>query len=177
MSDVGGHPVMDYCWEVGLLTVAWSDLDRALADVTEADALYQIEGGSSFAWTLAHVTNGVDSWINRRFLGLPANPLISDPRFAMGGDGTADGFQEIRAAVSAVRASARDFLLNCDASDLERTVPYDGSYPAFREHGLNLRMAILQNAMHHTFHLGEIAAKRQLLGYDPGNFPSSLHSF
>jgi hypothetical protein len=161
-------------WEVELLLVAWSDLDRALTGVSDTDAVHQIDGGSSFAWTLAHVTNGVDSWINVRFLGMPPHPLISHPRFRMGGDGSADNWQVIREAVNEVRAPARAFLLRCTAIDLDRTIPYDGSYPLFREYGLNLRLAILQNAMHHTFHLGEIAAKRQLLGYEPGYFPGSV---
>ena len=162
------------CWEVNLLLLAWSDIDRVLADVSDADALRQIDGGSSFAWTLAHITNGIDSWINVCSLGQPPHPLISDPRFAFGSDGSADDWQAIRDAVDEVRAPARAFLVDCTATDLERTVPYDGSHPAFREYGLNLRMAILQNAIHHTYHLGEIATKRELLGHDVDVFPGSL---
>lgn len=44
----------------------------------------------------------------------------------------------------------------------------------FRETGINLRAAILQCAVHHIFHLGEIVAKRELMGYDTGSFPGSF---
>jgi hypothetical protein len=161
-------------WEVGLLLRAWDDLDRAVEDVSDEDMLRQIDGGSAFAWTMAHVSNGIDSWLNRRFMGLERHPLIANSRFQLGGDGAADNWPEIRAAVAAVRIPAREFLLGCSAEDLERTVAYDGAYAQFREHGLNLRIAILQNAIHHTFHLGEIVAKRELLGYEPGIFPGSV---
>lgn len=44
----------------------------------------------------------------------------------------------------------------------------------FRKTGINLRAAILQCAVHHIFHLGEIVAKRELMGYDTGSFPGSF---
>ena len=72
---------------VTLLLTAWDDLDRAVADVSDADMLRQIDGGSCFAWTLAHLTYGVDSWICKRFQQLPPNPILSNPRFNYGGDG------------------------------------------------------------------------------------------
>lgn len=159
---------------VTLLLTAWDDLDRAVADVSEADMLRQIDGGSCFAWTIAHVTYGVDSWINRRFQKIPLNPVVMDPRFNFGGDGRADDWPTIRDAVAEVRASLRPYLLNLTDADLDLTVPYDGSYAAFRERGINLRVAIIQNAIHHVFHLGEIVAKRELMGYDPGSFPGAF---
>lgn len=157
-----------------LLLTAWEDLDWAVVDVEPADMLRQIDGGSCFAWTLAHVTYGVDSWINRRFQHLPLDPLLSDPRFGIGGDGSADDWPAIRDAVVAARDRLRPFLLDLDEADLDRTVPYDGTYAPFRERGINLRAAIVQNAIHHVFHLGEIVAKRELMGYDTGSFPGSF---
>jgi hypothetical protein len=159
---------------VTLLLTAWDDIDRAVADVSEADMLRQIDGGSCFAWTIAHVTYGVDSWINRRFQKIPLNPIVMDPRFNYGGDGRADSWAAIRDAVAEVRASLRPYLLSLTETDLDLTVPYDGSYAAFRERGINLRVAIIQNAIHHVFHLGEIVAKRQLMGYDVGSFPGAF---
>jgi hypothetical protein len=159
---------------VTLLLTAWDDLDRAVADVSEADMLRQIDGGSCFAWTLAHVTYGVDSWINRRFRAMPLNPVLSDPRFGYGGDGGADDWATIREAVADARGRLRPFLLTLTDSDLDRTLPYDGSYAPFREHGINLRVAIVQNAVHHIFHLGEIVAKRELMGYATGSFPGAF---
>jgi hypothetical protein len=157
-----------------MLFAAWSDLDRALADVTPADAVCQVNGGSSMAWTLAHVTNGVDSWINVRFQGRAPHPLFPHPRFRFGGDGSADEWDEIRAGVEDVRSNVRHYLLTRSDADLDLVLPYDGSYPPFRERGIQLRLAILQNGAHHYVHLGEIVTKREWLGYDTGSFPGSL---
>jgi hypothetical protein len=159
---------------VTLLLTAWDDLDRAIDDVSDGDMLRQIDGGSCFAWTIAHVTYGVDSWINRRFQKIPLNPVVMDPRFNFGGDGSADDWTTIRAAVAEVRDSLRPYLLDLTDADLDLTVPYDGSYAAFRERGINLRVAIVQNAIHHVFHLGEIVAKRELMGYNAGSFPGAF---
>ncbi len=159
---------------VTLLLTAWDDLDRAVEDVSDADMLRQIDGGSCFAWTIAHVTYGVDSWINRRFQKIPPNPVIMDPRFNFGGDGSADDWPTIRAAVAVVRDSLRPYLLALTETDFDLTVPYDGSYAAFHERGINLRVAIVQNAIHHVFHLGEIVAKRELMGYAVGSFPGAF---
>jgi hypothetical protein len=159
---------------VTLLLTAWDDLDRAVVDVSDADMLRQIDGGSCFAWTIAHVTYGVDSWINRRFQKIPLNPVVMDPRFNFGGDGSADDWPAIRAAVAEVRASLRPYLRDLTDADMDLTVPYDGSYAAFKEGGINLRVAIVQNAIHHVFHLGEIVAKRELMGYSVGSFPGAF---
>lgn len=159
---------------VSLLLTAWDDLDRAIADVSEADMLRQIDGGSCFAWTIAHVTYGVDSWINRRFQELPRNPVLSNPRFNYGGDGGADDWPTIRDAIADVRDHLRPYLLRLTDADLDLTLPYDGSYAPFRERGINLRIAIVQNAIHHVFHLGEIVAKRELMGYEAGSFPGAF---
>jgi hypothetical protein len=159
--------------QVHLLLKAWDEIDRALADVAPNDLTRQIEGGSSFAWTLTHVTHGVDSWINGRFLGLPPHAIYSGGRFLFGGNGRAEDFEEIRIAVDEIRASARPFLLDT-STDFDRNEPYDGSFIPFREHGIRLSQAVLQNAVHHIFHLGEIVAKRGLMGYATDSFPGSF---
>ena len=161
-------------WEVAMLVSAWRDLDRAVEDVSMADMLRQYAGGSSFAWTVAHVTHGVDSWINGRFQGHPPQPLIAKPRFRMGGDGRAGRLVAIQAAVADVRERAHAFLADLAPAELDRVVPYDGAYLPFRERGIHLRTAIVQNALHHTFHLGEIVAKRELLGYSTADFPGPV---
>ena len=165
---------MRVCWESGLLFSAWTDLDEAVADVTPEDMLRRIDGGSSFAWTLAHVSHAVDSWINARFQGLPPQPLVHELRFRVGGDGQAEDWEAIQAAVAEVRDRARPYLSSVTESDLARILPYEGGYAAFREHGIQLRVAVLQNAAHHYLHLGEIVTRRPALGYDGGYFPRSL---
>lgn len=157
-----------------LLLNACDDLDRAVVDVSDADMTRQIDGASCFAWTLAHLTYGLDSWINRYFQSMPLNPVLSDPRFGIGGNGDADDWPAIREAIADVRQRSRPFLEHVTSQQLDQTLPYDGSYQPFRDGGINLRVAILQSVVHHIFHLGEIVAKRELMGYDVGSFPGSF---
>ena len=65
---------------------------------------------------------------------------------------------------------ALPFLLD-GATNPDQFVPYDGSFQPFRKHGMQLRAAILQNTVHHIFHLGEIVTKRERLGYSTDQFP------
>ncbi len=163
---------------VGLLFEAWNDVDRVLADLSPEDAVQPWDGGSSFAWTLAHVTNSMDAWIVVRFAGRPAHPLIGDHRFRYGGTGTADDWRAIRAGADEVRNAAREYLEPLTDGDLELTIPYDGSVTALHEGGLKLRTALLVDAAHHYYHTGEIAAKRERLGHQlrdsPGPRPECL---
>jgi hypothetical protein len=126
--------------------------------------------GSSIAWTLAHVTHGVDSWFNVRFQGMQPHQLYAGGRFLFGGDGRATDWDTIRTGVNEVRKRAMPWLLD-SATDFDLIVPYAGSYLPFRRHGMQLRAAVLQNAFHHVFHLGEIVTKREWLGYSTDRFP------
>jgi hypothetical protein len=170
------HPEGDgvTIWPVHMLLTAWDDLDRALDGITEYDATRQMRGCSAFAWTLAHVTAGVESWINGRFQGLPLEPLIMHERFRFGGTGVAADWHDIHAAVLAARQRAQGYVIDISDEDLELTLPYDGSHSAFREHGIQVREAILQNAVHHQYHVGKIVTKRELMGHAPGMFPGNV---
>lgn len=159
---------------VGLLFEAWNDMDRVLANLTVEDAVQQWGGGSSFAWTLGHVTENMDAWINVRFQGLPPHPLIGSDRFRYGGSGEARDWREIREGVDQVRRSAREYLQNLTEDDLNLVIPYDGSLGYLHETGLPLRYALMIHAAHHYFHIGEIAAKRDQLGHKVGGFPGNL---
>lgn len=161
-------------WAARVLITAWEDFDRALEGVTEEEATRQVLGGSSFAWTLAHVSSAIDSWLNGRFQGFRIEPLLAEERFRYGGSGLATDYTKIREAVDRVRALAEPYMLGLSEDDLELTLPYDGSHSAFREHGIQLRAAILQNAVHHHYHVGEIVTKRELLGHVQGAFPGNI---
>ena len=159
---------------VGLVFEAWKDMDDVLAGVTAAEAAARAGGGSSFAWTLAHVSHQLDAWVNVRFQGRAAHPLIGADRFRMGGSGAAEDWAAVRAGVAAVRAAARGYLAGLTEADLERVVPYDGSFAALRERGLSLRHALLRIAAHHYVHVGEIAAERARRGQRVGDYPGPL---
>jgi hypothetical protein len=167
---------------VGAVFDAWDDLDRALDGLGPAEALLRWEdgAGSSFAWTLAHVTELIDSWINVRFQGLPAHPLISLPPFRAGGDGVANDWPAVRTAVAEVRAHAAAYLAPLTEEALAQAIPYAGSVRGVREHGhLPLRYALLRIVAHHYLHIGEIELKRRQLarptvGDFPGQLPATL---
>jgi hypothetical protein len=157
-----------------LLFEAWDDMDRALAGLDAAEATHPQDGGSSFAWTSAHVANQVDAWINVRFQRREAHELIGQDRFRAGGPGEADDWDAIQAGVGEVRDAARGYLEGFAESDLDLVIPYDGSFSRLRETGLSLRHALLRICAHHYFHIGEIAAKRASLGRDVGDYPGPL---
>ena len=159
---------------VGLLFESWNDMDRVVDGLTPENALENFDRGSSFAWTFAHVANGVDAWINVRFQHRQPHPLIGDQRFRFGGTGRADDWESIHAAALEVRDTARAYLQDMGDSELERNIPYDGSVEHVRKSGLILRYAIMRAISHHYFHIGEIAAKRDRLGHDMGDYPGPL---
>ena len=159
---------------VGLLFEAWKDTDRALADLDPAEAALSRDGGSSYAWTAAHVANQIDAWINVRFQRLEPHELISQARFRAGGSGAADDWQTIQTGVHQVREAARRYLEGLSDSDLDLVIPYDGSFAQLRDSGLALRHALLRICAHHYFHIGEIATKRTALGQHVGDYPGRL---
>ncbi len=148
-----------------LLFESWADLDRAVTGLTPGDASTRRHGGSSIAWTVGHVTNMLDSWINVRFQGMPPNPVISSPDFRTGGRGDAGDWNGIWAAVLEARQTARSFLASQSGSDLERVIPYDGSIKFLRAQGLRLRYAVMRIAAHHWMHTGEIETVRSRMGH------------
>ncbi len=159
---------------VGLLFDAWKDFDRVLAGLTTIELVRPADGGSAFAWTLAHVTQVMDRWLNVRFQHRAAHPLIGQERFRMAGSGRADDWAAIQAGVGDVRGQVRQYLQPLDEQALELTIPYDGSLAPVRERGLSLRYAILRNVAHHYVHIGEIATKRERLGQQAGDYPGLL---
>jgi uncharacterized damage-inducible protein DinB len=154
-----------------LMYESWADLDRAVNGLTPEQATTHHNGGSAIAWTLGHVTNMLDSWINMRFQSLPPHPVISDLRFRTGGSGQAKDWPTILTAVKEVREAARRFLDSAQEPDLHRVIPYDGSIDFLRTTGLSLEYALMRIAAHHYIHMGEIVTIRSRLGHEIEDFP------
>ena len=154
-----------------LMYESWADLDRSVNGLTPKQATTRHDGGSAIAWTLGHVTNMVDSWINMRFQHLSRHPVISHPMFRTGGSGEAKDWPTILAAVKEVREAARRFLDSAEELDLDRVMPYDGSINFLRTTGLSLRYALGRIAAHHYIHVGEIVTVRSRLGHVIEDFP------
>ena len=160
----------------GMVVEAWNDLDRATADLKDQDAEQRIGTASPISWSVAHVTSQVDSWLNAIFQGRSKHPFISDERFRLGATGEPVDWAEVRSAVSAVRVSARPYLDSLADSELDRRFPYQGALLPLRETGITVRYALTRIAMHHYFHIGEIAAVRASLGHQIGDFPGQLEA-
>ncbi|MGE0540228.1 MAG: DinB family protein [Dehalococcoidia bacterium] len=161
---------------VALMYQSWADLDHALSGLDAETATARNDGGSSIAWTAGHVTNMVDSWLNVRFQGLPAHPMIGLTKFRAGGSGAAEDWPGIVAGLGEVQAAARSFL-DSQRGDLEQSIPYDGSITYLRPVGLSLRYAVMRIAAHHFLHVGEILTIRTRLGHavtDAPNWGASL---
>ena len=157
---------------VDLLFQSWADLDLSVAGLTDDEAAIRFRGCNKIAWSVGHVTQQIESWINRRFLGLPPHPLISQPIFHTGASGEAPNFFYIQTAVAEIREPARRFLDSVGEDDLDQTVPYDGSLADLRATGLSLSYALLRISSHHFLHVGEIHTIRSLLN-NPAEEPAS----
>lgn len=156
---------------VGALFDAWAAMDWAVTEVSQHDLLEQWDGGSAFAWTYGHVASTLDAWLNVRFQGLAAHPVIGDRNLGFGGSGRVADWSAIQRGVAEVRATTRRYLEGKREHDLDHIIPYDGSYLAARETGLSIRFALLLQTTHHHYHIGEILAKRNRLGHRVGEFP------
>ena len=150
---------------VGLMYESWANLDAALSGLTPEEATGREDGFSSIAWTVAHVTTMVDSWINANFQGLPPNRVIGQPDFRNGGSGESSDWPAISDAVSEVREAARGFLDPMEEPDLDQVVPYAGSIEFLRPTGLRLGYAVTRIAAHHFMHLGEVVTVRSRMGH------------
>ena len=148
-----------------LVYQAWADLDAAVAGLTPAQAAERRDGQSAIAWTVGHVSQQVDSWLNVRFQGLPAHPTFSRDLFRTGGSGEAADWLVILDGVREVRAAARRFLDIEPGPDLDRVIAYDGAINYLHSTGLSLRFALMSIAAHHFQHVGEIVTIRSRLGH------------
>jgi hypothetical protein len=160
---------------VGLVVEGWAELDRVLEGLSREDATRQVDGGSSFAWTLAHLSNQLDTWVNVRLQHLPQNPVFDVPGWGFGGTGAADNWDEIRQAAIDVRNTARPYLESLDEADLAVAMPYAGSLPELVGKQVTVRYTLLRIAAHTFFHIGDIASVRsRRLGHSVGDYPGPL---
>ncbi len=158
---------------VALLFETWNETDRVFDGLEEENAVRQHHGGSSFAWTLAHVANQVDARVNVGFHGAEPHPLISQDRFRFGGTGEAEDWDAIRQGVAEIRDTARAYLDGLDDQGLDATAAYTG-FSKLRGRDISLRYVLYRVIAHHYFHIGEVASKRDLLGHSVGDYPGLL---
>jgi hypothetical protein len=155
---------------VALLYNTWEDADRVFAGLSDADALERYEGGSCFAWTLFHVTVGMDFFINAVLRGRRVHPTLASAYERFGSSGDADDWPGIQAAVKDVREETRSYLDGLTDEELQQTkVPAVRQWPESA-----LQYIVFRQIAHHYFHIGEVATKRTRLGHDMGDYPGTL---
>ena len=160
---------------LGLLRATWADLDRVYSGLSEADLAGQPSGESSFAWTYAHLANNLDRFINQQFGTGAPHPFLGDTRFRSGSTGEPDDWSAIRAGTSEVRGAAVQLLGPLTDSDVAiMSVVYAGSISELRGQRQTLSYFLHRVITHHYFHIGEVAAKRDRLGHQVGDYPGSL---
>ena len=156
---------------VGLLFAAWADIDRVFSGLSDSDAVRQVLGSSSFAWTYAHMAQPIDSWINARFVGTERQPLIAEQRFSIGASGEAEDWEAIQTGVAEIRQTATDYLTGKSTAEIDSlTSVYDGSLEWLRGKSVPLRYFIDRAVVHIYFHIGEVAVKRESLGHSVGDY-------
>lgn len=161
---------------IGLVFDSWDDLDRVLNKLDIKEAIESPNGESSFTWTLAHVTEQVDRWINVIAQNMLPHPDLGKKEFGFGGTGISQDWQLINQASQEVRAAAKSYLDNLSDNDLESIVVNDNDPNAKPERKrIKLYSVILRIIAHYYFHIGEIAAKRDRIGHSVGDYPGSLN--
>lgn len=155
----------------GLLFNTWDDADRVFAGLSQADAAKRHDGGSSFAWTLAHITNGMDISLNVRAQKKQPHALLGQERFRFGGTGEAEDWDGIRTGAAGVRKAVRAYLDGMSDANMEKAMvpPASPERPA-----ASVRYLVYRAVCHHYFHIGEVAAKRDRLGHQVGDYPGPL---
>jgi len=134
-----------------------------------------VEGQSSIAWTLGHVTEHVDRMINHALQAHDRHPLLGTDRFRMGSAGEADDWDAIRPAVTEVRGKARPFLEQRTDEDLDRR--FDAPGAITKQLGpVTVRYVLIRLGAHHYFHIGVIACQRDLRGEKVGDYPGLLRA-
>jgi len=159
---------------VGLVFDTWGDADRVMEGLTPDEAGANFREGSSFAWTAGHIANTLDFWVNVRFGGHDAHPLIGQDRFRYGGDGKAEEWEAIRRGADEVRTRARALITDMSDEDIEITTPYEGRFEGLQGKGISIRYYLSRVVAHHYFHIGEIASKRDMMGHSVGDYPGQL---
>ncbi len=160
----------------GMVLEAWNDLDRATAGLSSDDAERRIGAASPISWSVAHCAQQLDSFVNARFQGHDRHPFVGRDSFRFGAPGAPTGWEQVQAAAAEVRDTARPYLQALTEADLARRMPYDGSLTALRETGISVRYGLIRIALHHYFHIGEIASARNAIGQRVGDYPGLLEA-
>lgn len=155
---------------VRMLFEAWNDLDRAYAEMTEAEATARPDGASSFGWTLSHLAMFPDLVVNVLLGGGEPHPTFAREREEHGFSGDCGDWAAIAEAAREARASVEAALGGMSNADLAETVvPGWAGFPS-----TTLRYLVYRMIAHMYYHIGEVATRRGRGDDFPGDLAGVL---
>ncbi len=153
---------------------ALDDLARSLEGMASADAEVRLPGFSPISWTVAHVAQHTDSWINHILAGHPQNTYFGGDQFAKGATGAPVEWMRVSVVLADVLGKARAFLENVTEAQLAKAEVYQGSMQPIRGKLVTGNYRLARLTAHVYYHIGEIVTIRTSQGHKVGDFPSIL---
>ena len=157
-----------------LLVDALDDLERSLDGLTGIEAERRCPGLNPICWTVAHLAQHIDSWVNGIMAGEPAEPFLSTDRFRRGSGGEPAEWGAAQAACTRVLHKARGYLARAAGTDLEQTSPYTGNVEWLKGKPIPGKYRLARLVAHVYYHVGDITAVRATMGHSASDFPSLL---
>jgi len=152
------HPLVDQ------FIFTRSEWQRALEDVTEADASRHFGRMNSISWIVGHLAWHEQSYWLEHGLGQLLYPELKK-LFRFGAPMSTPALSEMLEMWKEVTLAANPFLETLTTEKLETPLLRRG-----RDVGQSIGSALRRMTYHYWFHMGEILAIRQMLE-DPGELP------
>lgn len=166
---VANRPIM-----AALMLDALDDLARSLEGMDKSGAERREAGFSPVSWTVAHIAQHIDSWVNNILAGHPRNNFFAGTEFAKGASGEGADWQTVSGVLSEVLGRSRAFLEIVSQAELERAEVYQGSMQPLRGKSVTGNYRLARLTAHIYYHIGEIVTIRTARGEKVGDFPGLL---
>ena len=163
------HPVM-----AAFTLDALDDLARSLEGIDKNEAEVRLPGFSAVSWTVAHVAQHIDSWVNNILAGHPQNSYFTGSSFPKGGSGEGADWSTLSPVLHEVLGKARAFLEKVSEAELAKAEVYQGSMLPLRGKLVTGNYRLARLTAHIYYHIGEIVTIRSARGHNAGDFPSIL---
>ncbi|MBI2851355.1 MAG: DinB family protein [Chloroflexi bacterium] len=153
---------------------ALDDLARSLEGIDKVEADEHLPGFSPVSWTVAHVAQHIDSWVNNILAGHPRNGYFAGDPFAKGATGEGAEWKTVSPVLQEVLGKARAFLEKVTGAELARAEIYQGSMQPIRGKLVTGNYRLARLTAHIYYHIGEIVTIRSAKGHKVGDFPGLL---
>ena len=157
-----------------LVLDALDDLERSLDGLTPTEAEGRLPAFSSVSYTVGHIAQHIDSWVNDSLAGKGRDSYLSSAQFARGSAGEPVQWENVNTSFEKVLKRARSYLAIVDEKDLERQSVYSGSMVALRGRPVTGNYRLARLVAHIYYHVGEITSLRGTMGHKVEDFPSPM---